>query len=57
MFRESCYLWVKALVPDSRRENAAVQALLKWLIDASQPVAPWDRGEPDSPAVASAKLR
>jgi len=50
-------LWVKALVPDSRRENAAVQALLKWLIDASQPVAPWDRGEPDSPAVASAQLR
>jgi len=36
-------LWVKALVPDSRSENAAVQALLKWLIDASQPLAPWDR--------------
>ncbi len=36
-------LWVKALVPESRRRSPAVQAVLQWLIDASQPTAPWDR--------------
>lgn len=36
-------LWVRALVPENRRRNPAVQAVLQWLIDGSQPVAPWDR--------------
>lgn len=36
-------LWVRALVPESRRRNPAVQAVLQWLIDGSQPAAPWDR--------------
>jgi DNA-binding transcriptional LysR family regulator len=38
-------LWVRALVPESRRHNPAVEALLQWLIEGSQPVSPWDRGE------------
>lgn len=36
-------LWVKALVPENRRRNPAVQAVVQWLIEASHPVAPWDR--------------
>jgi DNA-binding transcriptional LysR family regulator len=36
-------LWVKALVPEGRRRAPAVQAMLQWLVEASQPVAPWDR--------------
>jgi DNA-binding transcriptional LysR family regulator len=36
-------LWVKALVPENRRRNPAVQAVVEWLIEAAQPVAPWDR--------------
>jgi DNA-binding transcriptional LysR family regulator len=36
-------LWVKAMVPENRRRNPAVQAVVEWLIEASQPVAPWDR--------------
>ncbi len=36
-------LWIKALVPENRRHNPAVRAVLDWLIDASQPIAPWDR--------------
>lgn len=36
-------LWIKALVPESRRHNPVVRAVIDWLIDASQPVAPWDR--------------
>jgi len=38
-------LWVRALVPESRRHNPAVEALLQWLIDRSQPVSPWDRDD------------
>jgi DNA-binding transcriptional LysR family regulator len=36
-------LWVKAMVPENRRRNPAVQAVVEWLIEAAQPVAPWDR--------------
>ncbi|NMG39654.1 LysR family transcriptional regulator [Chelativorans sp. ZYF759] len=36
-------LWVKALVPENRRKSPAIRALLEWLIDACQPLAPWDR--------------
>lgn len=36
-------LWVKALVPENRRKSPAIRALLDWLIDACQPLAPWDR--------------
>jgi DNA-binding transcriptional LysR family regulator len=36
-------LWIKALVPENRRSNPAVQAVLQALKDASQPTAPWDR--------------
>lgn len=38
-------LWVRALVPESRRHNPAVEALLNWLVEASQPISPWDRDE------------
>lgn len=36
-------LWVKALVPQNRRASPAVQEALRWLKDATQPLAPWDR--------------
>jgi len=36
-------LWVKALVPENRRKSPAIRALIEWLIDACQPLAPWDR--------------
>ena len=36
-------LWIKALVPENRRHIPVVRAVVDWLIDASQPVAPWDR--------------
>lgn len=36
-------LWVKALVPEHRRRSPTVQAVLRWLAEASQPDAPWDR--------------
>ncbi len=36
-------LWVKALVPQLRRNDLAVQAVLEWLKDATQPTTPWDR--------------
>lgn len=40
-------LWVKALVPENRRKSPAIRALLAWLIDACQPLAPWDRPRAD----------
>ncbi len=36
-------LWVKALIPESRRRNPAVREVLRWLKDATHPIAPWDR--------------
>ncbi len=36
-------LGVKVLVPENRRKNPAIAALIDWLIDACQPLAPWDR--------------
>lgn len=38
-------LWVRALIPESRRHNPAVEALVQYLKDQSQPVSPWDRDE------------
>lgn len=38
-------LWVKVLVPENRRRSPAIAALIDWMIDACQPLAPWDRGE------------
>lgn len=40
-------LWVKALVPESRQNNPAVKAAIKWLQAATQPLAPWDKPEHD----------
>ena len=36
-------LVVKALVPETRRRSPAIRALLDWMIDACQPIPPWDR--------------
>ncbi len=35
-------LWIKALVPRSRRGNAAVEAVLGWIREATHPVPPWE---------------
>ncbi len=45
-------LVVKALVPETRRRSPAIRALIEWLIDACQPLAPWDRTRA-TPAPAS----
>lgn len=39
-------LWIKALVPRSRRGNAAVETVLAWIKRASSPVPPWESGAP-----------
>ncbi|MCH8530943.1 MAG: LysR family transcriptional regulator [Saccharospirillum sp.] len=36
-------LWVKALVPENRLNNPAVDAALNWLKAATQPLPPWER--------------
>lgn len=37
-------LYLKAMVPQRRKDNPAVQLLLQALVAATQPLAPWDRG-------------
>lgn len=34
-------LWVKGLVPESKRKNPLIQAFIEWLRDAMEPKAPW----------------
>ena len=43
-------LWVKALVPQNRRSNPAVQEAINWLKQATQPTSPWDRSSPQAAA-------
>lgn len=46
-------LWIKAMVPENRRGNGAVRALLDYLVEACQPVPPWDRDPGPLPARAT----
>jgi len=34
-------LWVKALVPEAKRDNPLIQAFIAWLRDAVDPTPPW----------------
>lgn len=40
-------IWVSAWIPTMRAQDRLVMAMCDWIIQAVQPLAPWDRPQPD----------